>query len=257
MARSVFCLDITDFRPMVSSKALEFLKWVTRGKHADPVASTPADETVSSRLQSGSGGGSLDLIGAWYAAGVTGHDQFRAFSMYECLGGWDGGWRSMMELYQGVPESLFLSAIDGLRFQATTVPLVGAPGCPDGQQLRDDGIQGPFAMVEFSSVQPGAGLDYLAAVRGERAPLLADHGMRLAGLYEVAFTRTQVCTLWTGDVNAHVSLLRGRDAALGLDEESLADPRLLSWEKRSNEFLAGDSRELMLAAYPGPLLSPS
>jgi hypothetical protein len=110
-------------------------------------------------------------------------------------------------------------------------------------------------MVEFSQVRHGAALDYLSAVREVRVPLLADYGYSNAGLYEVAFRRTEVCTLWVGDVDAQVAAQRARDAALGLDAPGLADERFLRWDEISRDFLSGQSRELMLAAYPGPALS--
>ena len=256
MARPVFVMDITDFRPMVSKSPLQFLQWITRSFRQDE-AGSPG--TAAANMQAGSEGhdDSIEMIGAWYAAGITGHPQFRAFSLYQCHGGWSGGWRRMMDLYEGVPESLFLSSIDGVRFEATTVPLVGAPGCPTTEDMRSDSIRGPFAMLEFADVRVDSGLDYLAAVRAERQPILADYGFQLAGLYEVAFSRGRVCTLWSGTVAGHVSLLRARDAARGLDDPELADERLLSWETTSGQFLSGDAREYMLAAYAGPMLSPT
>ena len=255
MPRDVFVMDITDFRPMVSKNPLRFLQWITRsfrtGENEEP-------GTAAASMQAGSGeaGDSIEMVGAWYAAGVTGHDQFRAFSLYQCHGGWSGGWHRMLELYENVPESLFLSSIDGVRFGATTVPLVAAPGCPTVEEMRTQPIRGTFAMLEFAEVRVDTGLDYLAAVREERQPILTDHGYRLAGLYEVAFSRRRVCSLWCGDISAHVSLLRARDAARGLDDAALADDRLLVWDRTSAAFLDGDSREYMLAAFPGPILSP-
>jgi len=257
VSRSVFVLDITDFRPMNSRKPLEFLRWITRGLR--PQSHDDSTATAAAQMQSGASHGSdgIELLGVWYAVGISGHQQFRAFSLYECHGGWAGGWRRMMQLYQGVPESLFLSAIDDLRFQATTVPLVGAPGCPNAEEIRTRPINGPFAVIEFADVRSGAALDYLAAIREQRAPALAEHGHSLGGLYQVAFTASRVCVLWTTDLDGHVGLLKARDAALGLDTDVEADPRLLDWERHSAEFLVGHSEERLLAAYPGPPLSPA
>ena len=255
MTRNVFVLDITDFRPMNSKKPGQFLKWVTRG--TDHEGSDPS-ETAAAQLQAGAGAkDGIELVGAWYAVGITGHDQFRAYSLYECHGGWSGGWRKMMSLYEGVPDSLFLSAIDDLRFQARTVPLVGSVGCPDGVGLRRDAINGSFAMIEFARVRPGAARDYLDAVRELRTEMMADYGHRLAGSYEVAFSRTGACTLWVTELDGHVSLQQARDATWGLDDSVEGDQRLVEWELQSGHFLDGDVRQLMLAAYPGPLLSPT
>lgn len=163
----------------------------------------------------------------------------------------------MMKLYEGVPDSLFLSSIDGVRFTATTLPLVAAPTSPSVDAIRVESVQGSFAMIEFADVRIDAALDYLGAVDARRRPILQDYGFRLAGAYEVAFSRRQVCTLWCGELDGHVQMLRARDAARGLDDGSLADDRLLAWDRTSADYLDGDSQELMLAAFPGPMLSPS
>jgi len=255
--RSVFNLDITDFRPMNSQSPQRFLRWITRSFHESEETATGIDENTSSRLQSGrSGDGNgIDLIGAWYAVGVTGHDQFRAFSLYECRGGWNGGWREMMALYDGVPDSMFLSSIDNVRFQATTLPLVAAPGSPTTEELASRLTQGSYALLEIAEVKHGSALDYLAAVQEHRVPVLADHGHELVGLYEVAFTRSKAVSLWATDLEGHVSVLRARDAALGLDSEVPPDERLLDWDRLAAEFLTAPTRDLYLAGYPGPMLS--
>src|SRR3954447_26356472 len=156
MARPVFAMDITDFRPMISTTPLQFLQWITRSFRPDD---GDAAGTAASTMQAGSDGhdDSIEMVGAWYAAGITAHPQFRAFSLYQCHGGWAGGWRRMMNLYDGVPESLFLSSIDGVRFEATTLPLVGAPGCPTVDDMRSQSLHGPFAMLEFADVRLDAG----------------------------------------------------------------------------------------------------
>ncbi|MFC5950396.1 hypothetical protein ACFQH9_19185 [Pseudonocardia lutea] len=253
--RPVFCMDITDFRPMVSANPQRFLRWATRKFRADPDGL--AEETnAATRMQSQAGSpDSIEMIGAWYAAGISGNRQFQAFSLYECHGGWPGGWRRMVELYRGVPDSLFLSAIDGVRFGATSLPLVGAPGCPTTAELRDQGVHGPYALIEFADVAVDSGLDYLTAARELRAPYMADHGFRLAGLYEIAFSRGRVCTLWAGNAEGQVGLMRARDANLGLDDAALADPRMREWEAASAKLLRGDAQEYLLAAYPGPVLT--
>lgn len=252
--RPVFVLDVTDFRPMVSARAKEFLEWITRGTRLD-AAPRDSEVTAASKLQAGADKGGISLVGAWYAVGVTGHDQFRAFSLYECHGGWDGGWRSMLNLYEGVPESLFLSAIDGVRFQASTIPLAAVPGCPQGDRLASGDLGGPFAMLELADVRPGAGPSYLAEVRERRAPLMAKYGARLVGLYEVAFTQDRVCSLWSCDIDGFVRMQRARDAARGLDVAEVADHDLLEWDDRRASYVVGGGSERLLASYPGPALS--
>jgi hypothetical protein len=251
-------MDITDFHPLDSSKPKKFLDWITRSLRTPGSTTSVATENASSELQAGSSAGSqsgIQLIGAWYAVGITGHEQFRAFSLYFCRGGWSGGWRDMMKLYEGVPESMFLSAIDNLRYSARSLPLVAAPGSPTIDELEGPTMPGTFAMVEFADVRPGAQLDYLAAMRDSKAPILRDHGYRLAGLYEVAFSNTRTATLWTLDLDAHTSYLHARDTARGLSEGT-ADKRIPEWEHEAANFCSGEVQELYLASYPGPLLSP-
>ena len=71
--------------------------------------------------------------------------------------------------------------------------LLGAvPGCPTIETLRSDGVQGSLFVHELTEVRPGTALDYLAAVREERAPVLAEYGHRLVGLYEVLMNDYEV-----------------------------------------------------------------
>ncbi|SDJ17595.1 hypothetical protein [Nonomuraea jiangxiensis] len=147
----------------------------------------------------------INLVGAFYAVGITGHPQFRVVTLWDCHGGWEGGWRQMMEIYQGVDRRLFLSDIDDLRFSA---------------------------------------------------PLLAEHGHTLVGLYEVLFCDTEAVILWAVSLDDHLATQRARDAALGLDDEVTPDSRLLAWGNRARDYLDGRWRETLLAPYPGCRLAP-
>ncbi|MEU0568638.1 hypothetical protein ABZ297_25115 [Nonomuraea sp. NPDC005983] len=238
MRREIFLLEEVDFRPMNSRRPLEYLTWLTRYKKQDETRSVP---TLTSGMSIRSR--DIHLAGAFYAVGITGHPQFKVVTLWQCRGGWDGGWRQMMEIYQGVDERLFLSDIDDLRFSAFSRPLGAVPGCPPMDELPAE----PFYLFESARVRPGAALDYLEAVRTERAPLLAEHGHRLVGLYEVLFCDTEAVTLWSVSLDDHLAMQRARDAALGLDDEVAPDPRLLQWSKRAREFLEGPWRETMLA----------
>ncbi|NRQ37557.1 hypothetical protein HII36_37865 [Nonomuraea sp. NN258] len=247
MRRGIYLIEEVDFRPMNSRRPLEYLTWLTRYKREDETRAEPALTTgMSIRSRE------IDLAGAFYAVGITGHPQFKAVTLWECHGGWDGGWRQMMEIYRGVDDRLFLSDIDDLRFSAFSRPLGAAPGCPPLSQAPT----GEFYLFESARVRPGAALDYLAAVRTERAPLLAAHGHRLTGLYEVLFCDTEVVTLWAVSLDDHLATQRARDAALGLDDEAEPDPGLLRWSKRARDFLDGPWRETLLAPFPGSRLAP-
>lgn len=251
MRRGIHLIEEVDFRPMNSRKPLEYLTWLTRYKKEDERLGRP-ELTKGLSIRSRE----IDLVGAFYAVGITGHPQFRAVTLWDCHGGWDGGWRQMMNIYAGVDDRLFLSDIDDLRFSAFSRPLGAVRGSPALADLLAEGYAAPFYLFESAQVRPGAALDYLAAVREERAPVLADHGHRLVGLYEVLFCDTEVVTIWGMSLDDHLATQRARDAALGLDDEIEGDPRLLDWGRRARDYLKGPWRETLLAPFPGSRLAP-
>lgn len=253
MRRGIYLLEEVEFHPMNSKKPLEYLEWLTAYKRQDDELTAGA-HTLTSGMSIRSR--EIDLVGAFYAVGITGHPQFKVVTLWDCHGGWDGGWRQMMEIYQNVKENLFLSDIDDLRFTAFSRPLGAAPGSPALADLQQEGYAAPFYVFESAQVRPGAALDYLAAIREERAPIMAEHGHRLVGAYEVQFCDTEVVTLWGTDMDAHLALQRARDAALGMDDEATPDERLVSWRTRARDFLTGPWRENMLAPFPGSKLAP-
>jgi hypothetical protein len=247
MRRGIYLLEEVDFRPMNSRRPMEYLRWLTGYKREDETREAPAlTSGMSIRSRD------IDLAGAFYAVGITGHPQFKAVTLWECHGGWEGGWRQMMEIYRGMDDRLFLSDIDDLRFSAFSRPLGAVPGTPPLSEVP----AAEFYLFESARVRPGAALDYLEAVRTERAPVLAAHGHRLAGLYEVLFSDTEAVTIWGVSLDDHLRLQRARDAALGLDDEVEPDPRLLAWSRRARDFLDGPWRETLLSPFPGSRLAP-
>jgi hypothetical protein len=253
MHRGVYLLEEVQFHPMNSKNALEYLTWLTRYKKQDEERATGESELTNGLSVRSA---DIDLVGAFYAVGITGHVQFKAVTLWDCVGGWDGGWRQMMNIYDDVDPRLFLSDIDDLRWSAMSRPLGAVRGTPDLQGLKTEKYGAPLFLYELATVRPGSAQDYLAAVREERQPILADHGHRLVGLYEVMLSDSEVVTLWGTDLDSHLALQRARDAALGLDDEVDADDRLLSWDKRAREFLEGTWRETLLAPFPGSTLAP-
>ncbi|MCG5212101.1 hypothetical protein [Streptosporangium sp. KLBMP 9127] len=252
MRRGVYLIEEVDFRPMNSRKPQEYLTWLTGYKKEDETLENPSfTEGLSIRSRE------IDLVGAFYAVGITGHPQFRAVTLWDCHGGWDGGWRQMMNIYDGVDGRLFLSDIDDLRFSAFSRPLGAVHGSPALADICAEGYAAPFYLFESATVRPGAALDYLAAVREERAAILADHGHRAIGLYEVLFCDTEVVTIWGVSLDDHLALQRAADAALGLDDEVEPDDRLLAWRERARDYLAGPWRETLLAPFPGCRLAPA
>lgn len=254
MHRGIHLLEEVEFHPMNSRRPLEYLRRLTAYKREDD-ARAAGDAELTSGLSVRSR--EIDLVGAFYAVGITGHPQFKVVTLWDCHGGWDGGWRQMMNIYDGVNDRLFLSDIDDLRFSAFSRPLGAVAGSPALADITAEGYAAPFYLFESARVRPGAALEYLDAVRRERAPVLADHGHRPIGLYEVLFCDSEVVTVWGMSLEDHLSLQRARDAALGLDDEVEPDPRLLDWSRRSRDFLDGPWRETLLAPFPGSRLSPA
>nr|MBA2326217.1 hypothetical protein [Actinomycetota bacterium] len=105
---------------------------------------------------------------------------------------------------------------------------------------------GSVFVHELSQVRPGAAPHYLAAVRDEWQPVLADHGHALVGLYEVLLTDVEVLTVWATDPAGYEALGRATDEG--------SDDRIARWRARARDYLTRWREELM-TPYPGTLLS--
>lgn len=205
------------------------------------------EHTVSFDCDAAAGKG-LALLGTFYTMGSTGRWP-QVVNIWECIGG-RSGWRRLMEstnlarTRNPALEAWWKTALE-VRSGGVDRLLGAVPGCPTIADLRRDGVSGSVLVHELSECRPGAGPEYLAAVREEWAPVLADHGHALVGLYEVLMTDTEVCTVWATDPAGHESLGRAIDAA---------DERVAAWRVRSREYLTHWREELM-TPYPGTLLS--
>ena len=253
MARGIYLLEEVYFHPMNSTNPRQYLEWLVNYKkederRADSAAEIEQGQSVRSKA--------IDLVGAFYAIGISGHEQFKAVTLWDCHGGWDGGWRQQLEIYDGVKPGLFLSNIDDLRHKAFSRPMGAVEGTPDLQKLRADKYTAPFFLHEVATVRPGAAQDYLAAVREIRKPILEDHGHQLVGLYEVMLSDSEVVTFWGTTLDDHLATQRAFDAAQGLDDEVEGDERLVEWRKTARQFLEGTWRETLLAPFPGSTLAP-
>jgi hypothetical protein len=125
--------------------------------------------------------------------------------------------------------------------------LGAAAGCPSLAELRAQGVSGSVFVHEISEVRPGAALDYLAAVRETRAPLLADHGHALVGLYEALLTDVEVVTIWATDPAGHEALMRAADS--GTDE------RMARWHEDARAAGRTRWREELMTPHPEAPLS--
>jgi hypothetical protein len=194
-------------------------------------------------------GRGIGLVGTWYTMGSTGRWP-QVVNLWECVDGW-AGWRRLMEstnLRRTENPALARWWREALETRTGGFDrlLGAAPGCPSLADLRADGVSGSVFLHELSQVRPGAALDYLAAVREEWQPVLADHGHALVGLYEVLLTDVEVLTIWATDPAGHEALGRAGDEG--------SDDRIPRWRARARQFLTRWREELM-TPYPGTPLS--
>ena len=194
-------------------------------------------------------GQSLELVGTFYVMGSTGRWP-QVVNIWECVDG-RAGWRKLMEstnLSRTKNPALndwWKIALE-VRSGGYDRLLGAAPGCPTLADLRRDEVRGSVFVHELSECRPGMALDYLAAVRDEWVPVMADYGHVPVGLYEVLMTDTEVMTVWATDPEGHEALGRAIDAG--------SDPRIATWRERSRQFLTR-WREEQMTPYPGTLLS--
>jgi len=204
--------------------------------------------TVESGATNASGG-TLDLVGTWYTMGSTGRWP-QVVNLWECVDGWTG-WRRLMEqtnlrrTRNPKLEEWWRIALE-VRTGGFDRLMVGAAGCPSLADLRSDGVRASVFVHELSRCRPGAAREYLAAVREEWLPVLADHKHSLVGLYEVLLTETEVMTIWGCAPEAHCELMQA--TVDGTDE------RIARWRSRAREFLT-EWREELMTPHPASLLS--
>jgi len=192
----------------------------------------------------------LALVGTWYTMGSTGRWP-QVVNLWECVDGW-AGWRRLMEatnLRRTQNPELNEWWREALKARSGGFDrlLAGAHGCPAPAELRDAGVTGSVFVHELTEVRPGAGPDYLAAVRDEWQPVLAEHGHTLIGLYEVLMTDVEVVTIWATDPAGHESLMRAHDPDEG-------DHRVGRWRARAREWVTRWREELM-TPHPATFLS--
>jgi len=204
----------------------------------------------------------FELLGTWYTMGITGRWP-QVVNVWEIPGGWDG-WRGKvdrlgmkrmsnrhLEAWWSVAYTYRTGGFDRL--------LGAAPGCPTMASLARDHVKGSLFVHELTEVRPGTALDYLDAVRKDRAPLMAEYGHQLVGLWEVMMSDSEVCTVWATDAEQHVRLARARDIARGVASSTSGgvdgDPRIEAWHRRAREWATRWREELMTPA-PGTLCGP-
>jgi hypothetical protein len=203
----------------------------------------------------------FELLGTWYTMGITGRWP-QVINIWEIPGGWDG-WHGkvdrlgMKRTTNAHLEGWWTTAYE-YRSGGFDRLLAAAPGCPTMASLAADGVQGTLFVHELTEVVPGSALEYLAAVREVRAPLLADYGHELVGLYEVMMNDYEVCTVWATEAEHHVRAGKARDVARGVASASGVDgdPRFDAWHQLARTWTTRWREELMTPA-PGTLCGPA
>ena len=200
----------------------------------------------------------LELYGTWYVVGGTGRWP-QVVNIWELVDGW-AGWERLCRatnLRRQANEEL----ADWWReaYQRRTGGhdrLLGAlPGTATLAELRARGTRATLFVHELSRVRPGAGPDYLAALREQWAPVAAEHGHELVGAWEVLLGDTEVVTLWATSLEDHLALQRTTDAARGLVPGVDGDERVVAWRHRARAWTTR-WREELLVPCPGTPMGP-
>jgi hypothetical protein len=197
-------------------------------------------------------GRGLALFGTWYVMGSTGRWP-QVVNVWELIDGWDG-WRRLCDrtnLRREANTDLSTWWDEALQYRTGGFDrlLGGVDGCPTLTELTTEGVRGTLFVHEISRVRPGAGPEYLAAVFDELAPLRAELGHTLVGLWEVLLSDTEVCTLWATNLDAHVVAMAAADAG------PLRHPGLAAWSRRRTTWTTAWGEELLVPC-PGTPLGP-
>lgn len=190
----------------------------------------------------------LTLLGTWQVVGATGRWP-QVVNVWEMLDGWDG-WKRLVraanvkradndELNQWWDEAYQWRAggLDRL--------LAGVDGSPSLADLKSAAVTGEVFLHEMTEVRVGSVRDYVRAVVTHRAPLMADHGHRLVGAYEVVMSETEAITVWATDLDAHAELMQARET----------DVDLRGWRSEARSWVTA-SREELMVPHPGTPLAP-
>lgn len=158
-------------------------------------------------------GRGLVLVGTWEVVGTTGRWP-QVVNVWE-IDGWDGwarlGQRTNVDKAANTELAEWWDEAYKRRTGGFDRLLRGAPGCPSLASLSADAVRGSWFVHELSEVRPGAGPDYLAATLAERVPAMTERGIALVGLYDSVLNDSEVCTIWSTDLDAHTQLMRDGD----------------------------------------------
>lgn len=202
----------------------------------------------------------LTLYGTWVVQGSTGRWP-QVVNIWELVDGWEG-WRrlcSRTNLRREANSELSDWWSDAASWRSGGFDrLLGAgPGTLPLETIEREHIQGELFVHETARVRPGTAMDYLAAVREDWAPVMAEHGHRLVGAWEVLLSESETCTLWATDLDSHIELARATDATRGFEtRDGTRDLRISRWREQARTFRE-HWREEMLIPCPGSPMGPA
>ena len=163
--------------------------------------------------QSGDEKVEFELLGTWYTMGITARWP-QVVNVWEIPGGWDGWFGKVDRLGLKRSSNVTLNAWWKQAFEYRSGGfdrLLGA--VPGLSQHRVAAARRRARLAVRARAHRGeAGHRARVPRRGPRgrAPLLAEYGHHLVGLYEVLMNDYEVCTIWATDADAHVA--RGQGA---------------------------------------------
>lgn len=131
----------------------------------------------------------------------------------------------------------------------------GVAASPSTAELAAAGTRGTLFVHQLLTVQPGRALDYLGAVVAQQVPLWHEYDHEPTGIYEVLGNQHEVVVVWAASIGAQTRLRAARDGALGFGDVTVADDRLLAWEREAAEWVTGGDTHLM-TPMPGTVYGP-
>jgi hypothetical protein len=184
------------------------------------------------------------LLGTWQIVGMTGTWP-TVLNIWQVPGGWAGWGDFLHRTYGAVKKEMhvYFDKFDEVRSGGSDLLMRPVPWSPEPEDLVAEAVTGSMFVHEVSTVRPGTGRDYLAAMNEHWRPVAADHGHRLIGMYEVLLSDTVVVTVWATSIERHIELMTS------------TDPRIAQWRSRAREFATGWHEELMAPA-PGTMFWP-
>lgn len=186
----------------------------------------------------------FSLLGTWQIVGMTGTWP-TVLNIWQVPGGWSGWGEFLDRTYGAAKHEMHATfdKFDEVRSGGSDMLMRPVPWSPSPEQLVAEGVTGSLFVHEVTTVRPGAGSEYLAAMHEHWLPVAYDHGHQLIGMYEVLMCDTTVVTVWATDVENHIGLMTSQDS------------RIAGWRSRAREFATGWHEELMAPA-PGTTFAP-